>query len=220
MVAPSVASVGASVIGAGATLTPGVPSGVVAGSLVLILFGINVDNEASNDAPGFTDLFETGSASLPNINEYYKTASGADAGTYTVNANSGVQNATAQAARIIDAHPTAPFFGTTSLPAPVNNINTAAASIAAVPADSLLLWYCHCVNARTCTVPAGFTRQSVDDNRLNHWATKVHNPGGSGVSDTGSVSGSLSSANQHRVAMIAILPALSGNLDNAFLNLI
>lgn len=200
MTAPSVASVGTVSVGVN-NRTPGVPTGVVAGQFVLGLLGSGANNP-SEVWTGFSLFMETAQALAPNDLVFSKVASESDSGTYTVSGLDAVQNAAAQAARIIDIDTASPFFASTSH-AHSATATTGAVSLTGLPEDATLVWMVYCQNARSITTfPGSIVRKSGTGSQFLHWGTQEMPDGG----DSGSITATLSTLTNSRALLFALLP--------------
>lgn len=210
MTSPSVASVGTYTTGTGNPQATPVPSGVVNGSFVMAILGDtqNTDPAAPTD---FSDALVATGAN-PSTHQYSKFATGSDSGNYSI-PTSGVGGDTITM-RItgVDA---SPIHGTKSTPATGSGTTTHAVQIADAPTDCLLIWMVTTGSARTCTIPTNFVRRTPSANQRTHIAT-LEWAGG----DTGSITGVLSLAVNHRATLLAIKsPAASGQ-NSGFLGLL
>lgn len=204
MPAPSVAAVGTVNSGTGANRTPGIPAGIdAAGIFRILMAGINANNVTSN--PSVTPLIKTASPNLPNIEVWYGLSPAAEGpGNYALNVESGLSNADAQAARLINVNPLNPFFPTIDNQRGANTAAPMPVSLDDVPAGSTLFWVCYLTAARTTPVPTGFARKTSNTQVRWHWATLEDWAGG----DTGSITAAnfTEGTATNRVILFAMLP--------------
>lgn len=202
MTDPAVADVGTLSTGTDVTRTPGVPNGVVAGSLVLEAVAI-ATNAAPTVPAGWTNKLASFGLT-PTLRLHFKRATGSDTGTYSVDAGSAVANA-AIAIRITDAHPDDDPFGIQDLVSAASGTATPTTQITKLRPGSLVIWSLTLGAARTCTIPTGFTRITPDTSQVLHMAYKQFPDGG----DTGAVAGSVSSTTSHQACLTEVRAASS-----------
>lgn len=207
---PSVASVGTYSNVFNANATPGVPSGVVNGSLVLIF--VSDANGTVNTPTGFTALISY-TAATPNEYVFWKRATGSESGTYTVVPGGVLHTLSAVAVRIADDDGTGSPFGSTNTANAASGTTTASVSLASANTGDLLLWHVGTGGAVTCTVPSSYTRQTASASQLIHVASRTHPSTGG----TGGVTGTLGSSVNHTAALLAVKAAAVANSGRAFL---
>lgn len=205
MTTPSVASVGTyDTAASGTTLAPGVPTGVVAGTFVMLFVGGNGGTGATPTPIGFTS--KGGAFNFDLLYAFYKTASGTDSGTYPVTIANPPRSAVA--VRIQDFDTTTPL-GSISVSADqgAGATTTAPVSLTGVPAGAMLIWASErSVGSSTMTVPTGFTRVTASASQQLHVATMALPAGGS----TGTITGTMPTAEFTRSVLIAVLPSAGG----------
>ena len=196
---------GASSAGVG-TRSPGVPAGVVAGSLSLMLECISTSTTRSAAVTGgngawVNELFNQNALGTLYCDQ--KVATAPDAGpTYSVGGNA-IQSATAICLRIDGALASDPIFGTPATGAGTT-ATAAATSINSVPAGACLIWFFRCTAATpsVTTPPSGFTMISAGASAF-HVAKLDNFVGG----NTGSLTATMSGATNHRTMLVAVNPA-------------
>ena len=116
---PSVAAIGAVSSGATATLTPGFPTGIVAGSLLILhAESSNIAADITTDLAldGWSEVYDdqrsSGAGNAIRQWVYYKYATGSESGSLTVTWAASA-NRIARITRIANARPSAPFEGPT-----------------------------------------------------------------------------------------------------------
>jgi hypothetical protein len=203
VVLPSVASVGAEGTGIlGAAAAVPVPSGVVAGSLV-VAYSINYNAGSGGVVSGGSGTWRELTSLLgavPYVRVWWKRATAADSGTYTVS-NAGVETVTGAAVRIANDDGSIFPFAQRIMARSASSTTTPNTALSAVSEGSLLLWSAHTGDNTMSQFPENFTGLT-SGNRRNHLATKTQALYGS----TGNVSGTLNANYASVAALIAIKP--------------
>ena len=179
MAAPVVASVGTPYEWAsGTSLVPAVPSGVVAGSLVVVFLYADWSAATTTPAAGTLIVPPTGFILGTEINRnggaadfsqlvcwYYKYATAADSGTYSFSVNSldghAIGEGNAIAARITGGTGSgSPFTDTVQSFAPAKSTSTTISSFTPDADNSLLLAGMIYESGGTFTYPTGWTKDA------------------------------------------------------------
>lgn len=203
MAAPTLAASGAyQQASTGSTRTPAIPSGVAAGSLVVIALGV-ASAVSPSAATDFTKRAEVG-ASNPNSVLQTKVASGSESGTYSVPTGTSLSTSAAIVLRI-EGGDDSNQVSASNAASSSSSTTTAAVSLTAA-AESLLVWMCTQQSDQTVTVPSGFTRVTPSASQRMHVAVKEHSGGA-----TGSITGTLGGALINSAALIAIPKAPVGS---------
>lgn len=219
MAAPAFGSVGTGITGTSTAANIGVPAGVAAGDIIVVVLYNDGTATVSSMPSGFahaTESPQVATSQASKLNVMWKRATGSDAGTYDFTLSASVFRE-GFAARFMGAAASGDPWEPTPDGAVVNNPNPSgtspAVSVTTGGPDRLLVWAAMFWNGGGWTPPAGFTeRYDTLGERIPTLADKVQASAGS----SGSVSTTVNSTVHASAAWLgALLPAANGTVHNA-----
>lgn len=206
MAAPSVGSVGTHRSGTAAFFDCPVPSGVVAGSLVVVYVFVDGATTITTMPTGFQQAPDSpadigGGSGNHRMYVMWKRATGADSGNYNFDM-SGSNYRAGNCVRYVDVVASGdPWDDTFSAASTTSSTTTIPAEITTTGADRLLCWAATNWSSGDWTPPTGFTKRfGTEDDKVITAADKSQAAAGA----TGSLTGS-STANDKRTVWLGAL---------------
>ena len=211
---PSVAAVGSTHSGSGST-APTIPSGVVAGSLVILL-AMNSTSSTFGPPAGFTEI--ASQTASPRHKAWWKRATGPESGTYTVTGGA-LNNMGGVALRIADDDgSSSPILAATDVDVTAGGgMIGPPLDIADVPAGALLIHSLAPSAGRTYTAETGFVIHSDNAAAQRIMASSKTQPS---AGPTGTIDGAVVGGNATISGILFAIKAAPDVVGGRFLALL